>query len=73
MPVIKNEEYDWAYNCVSLLTAGGNGRGGGDYWREDMQSVVGYWAGDIVYLTLNKPDDKEFCDITEDVDFGKDE
>lgn len=73
MPVVKNEEYDWTYNCVSLLTAAGNGRGGGDYWREDMQSVVGCWAGDVVYLTLKKPDDKLFCDITEDTDFGKDE
>lgn len=73
MPVINNEEYDLTYNCVSLLTAVGNGRGGGDYWRGDMQSVVGYWAGNVVYLTLKKPDDKEFCDITEDADFGKDE
>lgn len=73
MPVIKNEEYGWTYNCVSLLTAVGNGRGGGDYWREDMQSVVGYWAGDVVYLTLEKPDDKLYCDITEDAEFGKDE
>lgn len=73
MPKQKEEEYDLTYNCVSLLTAVGNGRGGGDYWREDMLSVVGYWAGDLVYLTLEKPDDKLYCDITEDADFGKDE
>ena len=74
MPVRKKEEEcDWTYNCVSLLTAVGNGRGGGDYRKEDMLSVVGYWAGDVVYLTLEKPNDKEYCDITEDADFGKDE
>lgn len=73
MPKQKEEEYNWTYNCVSLLTAVGNGRGGGDYHKEDMLSVVGYWAGDVVYLTLKKPNNKEFCDITEDADFGKDE
>ena len=73
MPKQKEEEYDFTYNCISLLTAVGNGRGGGDYWREDMQSVVGYWAGDVVYLTLKKPDDAMFCDITEDADFGKED
>ena len=73
MPVIKNEEYNLTYNCVSLLTAVGNGRGGGDYWREDMQSVVGYWAGDVVFLTLTKPKEDLFYDITKDADFGKEE
>lgn len=72
MPVRKQGEYDWTYNCVSLLTAVGNGRGGGDYRRKDMLSVVGCWSGDLVYLTLKEPDNKEYCDITENANFGKD-
>ena len=72
MPVRKKREYDWTYHCVSLLTAVGNGRGGGDYRREDMLSVVGRWAGDVVFLTLKKPDNELFCDITKNADFGKD-
>jgi hypothetical protein len=75
MPVRKEGEYDWTYNCVSLLTAVGNGRGGGDYIKEDMfmTAVVGYWSGDLVYLTLKEPDNKEYCDITENADFGKED
>ena len=73
MPVIKNEQYNWTYNCVSLLTAIGNGRGGGDYRKEDMLPVIGSWAGNIVYLTLKRPDNKEYCDITKNADFGKED
>ena len=66
----KYEEDKWTYSPISLLTAIGNGRGGGDYEKEDMLSVVGYWAGDIVYLSTQKPEC--YYDITEDADFGKD-
>lgn len=62
------KEGDWIYTPISLLTAIGNGRGGGDYREEN--SMVGYWAGDKVYLSENKPDDK-YTDITADCDFGK--
>ena len=73
MPVRKKGEYDWTYNCVSLLTAVGNGRGGGDYRKEDMLSVVGCWSGDLVRLTLEEPDNKEYRNITENADFGKED
>lgn len=48
-------EGDWAGYCVHplpLLTAIGNGRGGGDYWeRHPNADLVGYWAMDeIEYL-----------------------
>lgn len=62
------KEGDWVFTPISLLTAIGNGRGGGDYHREN--SMIGYWAGDKVYLSTNKPNEK-YLDITEDVDFGK--
>lgn len=61
------KEGNWTYSPISLLTAIGNGRGGGDYRGDN--SMIGYWAGDKVYLSMTKPD-KTFIDITEDCDFG---
>lgn len=65
------KEGDWVFTPISLLTAIGNGRGGGDYHKNN--SMIGYWAGDKVCLSEDKPDDKNYSDITEDVDFGKEE
>lgn len=61
---------DWVYTPISLLTAIGNGRGGGDY--RGCNNMVGYWAGDKVYLSLDKPNDK-YNDVTRHINFGKDE
>lgn len=66
----KPNNLDWVFTPLSLLTAIGNGRGGGDYHRNN--EMVGFWRGDKVYLSLNKPTGK-YVDITNDVDFGKDE
>lgn len=63
------KEGDWVYTPISLLTAIGNGRGGGDSRGEN--SMIGYWAGDKVYLSETKPESK-YADITEDCDFGHD-
>lgn len=60
---------DWIYSPISLLTAIGNGRGGGDYWGDNQ--MIGAWAGDKVYLSETKPNDK-FEDITVECDFGSD-
>ena len=57
----------WIYNPISLLTAIGNGRVGGDY--NGHNDMVGAWAGDRVYLSMDKPD-KKFEDITVNCDFG---
>lgn len=57
----------WIYSPISLLTAIGNGRGGGDY-RGDNQ-MIGAWAGDKVYLSETKPNE-QFEDITAECDFG---
>lgn len=62
---------NWIFTPISLLTAIGNGRGGGDYHKEN--DMVGYWAGDKVLLSKNKPDVSKYDDITLEVDFGKDE
>lgn len=41
---------------ISLLTAVGNGRGGGDYFGKNKEQV-GIWAGNIVSIEDNLPDD----------------
>ena len=67
MPKFKPEF--WTYNPISLLTAIGNGRGGGDYWGDN--NMVGCWAGDKVYLSMLRPTEK-YVDITVSCDFGID-
>lgn len=59
---------NFVYSPISLLTAIGNGRGGGDYWGNNP--MVGTWAGNKVYLSTNKPDEK-FEDITAICNFGR--
>ena len=59
---------DFVFSPISLLTAIGNGRGGGDYYNDN--EMVGAWAGDKVYLSQEKPDNKKYSDITVNVDFG---
>ena len=58
----------FVYSPISLLTAIGNGRGGGDYRKDN--SMIGYWAGDKVYLSKTKPDNN-YSNITADADFGQ--
>lgn len=46
---VKNNEYydDWVMHPLPLLTAVGNGNGGGDYHGINMD-LVGSWAGDVI-------------------------
>jgi large subunit ribosomal protein L21 len=44
----------WCIFPISILTALGNGRGGGDYEGSDMDKV-GSWAFDSVYFTNKTP------------------
>jgi hypothetical protein len=45
----------WVINPLPLLTALGNGRGGGDY-RDDVDSdKVGIWAGDVLSIEMTVP------------------
>lgn len=51
--------YDMCINPLPLLTACGNGQGGGDYrgsaWTPDDVYAVGSWALDVIELTDDKP------------------
>ena len=60
----------WILHPLSLLTAVGNGRGGGDY-HEDCADyyMVGAWAGNNIEITDKVPDEYEL----EDVRFSEDE
>lgn len=57
-----NKYFDWAQNkygwCthpLSLLTALGNGQGGGDYFRRESKDKVGAWAGDLISVEDKTP------------------
>lgn len=48
---------------LCLLTALGNGNGGGDYYGKAGAKYVGYWCGDII-CSGNEVDLKKFVKIT---------
>ncbi len=46
----------WVINPLPLLTACGNGRGGGDYHSQyPDQDKVGIWAGDVLSIEFAVP------------------
>lgn len=49
---------------LSLLTALGNGKGGGDYFGEEGEGFVGYWANDTIYFSNTEPKSYEKVDIS---------
>ena len=67
---VKNNEYfdDWVIHPLPLLTAMGNGLGGGDYEGINMD-LVGTWAGDLIEVTdlsnLYQQDYAEYNKFTE--------
>lgn len=48
---------EWIINPLPLLTACGNGRGGGDYYRHASSDIdkVGKWAGDVLSIEFTVP------------------
>ena len=60
----------WILHPLSLLTAVGNGRGGGDYHEDCVDYyMVGAWAGNNIEITDKVPDGYEL----ENVRFSEDE
>jgi hypothetical protein len=58
---------------LPLLTAEGNGRGGGDYEGRNMK-LVGSWARDVIYVTDNLPEGlTELIPAFEEGDFEDEE
>ena len=52
----------WCVCPFSLLTAVGNGRGGGDYDGDNVEQV-GFWAWNLVSIEDEMPEGYEMCDI----------
>lgn len=50
-----NEETNWQFNPLVLLTTLGNGRGGGDFDGTDLDKV-GIWAKDRLSIETDIPD-----------------
>ena len=60
------EDDDWHFHPIPLLTAVGNGRGGGDFHGIGEEDV-GCWAGDLLEVRNAKPNG--YIDVTEDIQF----
>ena len=60
------EDDDWHFHPIPLLTAVGNGRGGGDFHGIGEEDV-GCWAGDLLEVRNAKPNG--YRDVTEDFQF----
>lgn len=70
----------FSYTCrvhpLSLLTAIGNGLGGGDYYGKN-ENLIGYWAGDIISLEdsdsfKNIKENNPLTDVTNELEFNED-
>ena len=55
----------WSIHPLPLLTCESNGRGGGDFYREDKQGLVGSWARDRISVEAIKP--KGYTEIVFDL------
>lgn len=51
----ENMKEEWCLHPLPLMTAVGNGMGGGDYYGPD-KDVVGVWAGDLISVEDTAPD-----------------
>jgi len=58
VPSLPNVDSSWKIHPLSILTSSGNGRGGGDY-KDDDDTNVGSWAGDVISTEFVEPIDME--------------
>lgn len=56
-------EEGWTQHPLSLLTAMGNGRGGGDYYSPVNAHMIGKWAGDVISIEDVAPREMDLLDI----------
>jgi len=56
------KETIWHMHPMSLLTAEGNGQGGGDYWGQD-EKKVGIWARDVISTDTTIQKFKDYKEI----------
>ena len=61
---VRVKAYGYRIHPLSLLTASGNGRGGGDFWGlPQHQQYVGRWAGDVISVENADYDCQAFTEI----------
>ena len=56
------DDYDWNIHPLPLLTAESNGRGGGDYWGDEIE-LVGSWAYDHIGAADEMPEDFKVLEV----------
>ena len=61
-----SKDEDWHFHPIPLLTAVGNGRGGGDF-SGIGEDDVGIWAGDLLEVQCARPNG--YRDVTADINF----
>ena len=60
------ERNGWCVNPLPLLTAIGNGLGGGDYYKKNVNAdLVGYWYLDELEFSINLHPPKGYANMTE--------
>ena len=59
--MITKNSYGWQIHPLPLLTAEGNGRGGGDYMGEDTNNIIGSWARCSISVSEKLP--KEYKEL----------
>lgn len=54
---MKKAKSEWQLNPISIMTAIGNGRGGGDYFSRSKRkmNLVGSWAWDVITIDDEEP------------------
>lgn len=78
LETINRGSWGGSIHPLPLLTAVGNGRGGGDYHGDKAinQHMVGVWAGDLLTIEESAPTSEdgflEYIDITDDAHFSED-
>lgn len=60
------EDEEYRIHPLPLLTCEGNGKGGGDFYGEDPNNLVGSWARNIIEPTNKKPT-PEFTELIFDL------
>ena len=60
------EDDEWHFHPIPLLTAVGNGRGGGDFSGIGEEDI-GCWAGDLLEVQCARPNG--YRDVTADINF----
>ena len=56
--LVNQENNKSVYHPLPLLTAEGNGRGGGDYYGSN-EGLIGIWARDVISVEKDKPEGYE--------------